>query len=101
MADSKRESEQDYKNRLNEKLQNSGEIEKLKQTLRDRLQTCGWTDQMKTICKEKVRNQDIESVTIDELVQQVTPLGRDRVPAEVKQEILHQLRNFLDDSESS
>jgi enhancer of yellow 2 transcription factor len=51
MADSKRESEQDYKNRLNEKLQNSGEIEKLKQTLRDRLQTCGWTDQMKTICK--------------------------------------------------
>ena len=46
---------------------------------------------------EKVRNQNIESVTIDELVQQVTPLGRDKVPAEVKQEILLKLRNFLED----
>lgn len=97
MADCNRESEQEFKNRLNEKLQNSGEIEQLKQTLRERLQSCGWTDQMKKICKEKVRNQNIESVTIDELVQQVTPLGRDKVPAEVKQEILLKLRNFLED----
>jgi len=51
MADCNRESEQEFKNRLNEKLQNSGEIEQLKQTLRERLQSCGWTDQMKKICK--------------------------------------------------
>lgn len=46
---------------------------------------------------DKVRNQNIESVTIDELVQQVTPLGRDKVPSEVKQEILLKLRQFLED----
>jgi len=92
-----RESEQEFKERLNQKLQNSGEIERLKKTLRERLQNCGWTDQMKSICKDKVRNQNIESVTIDELVQQVTPLGRDKVPSEVKQEILLKLRQFLED----
>ena len=46
---------------------------------------------------EKVRNQSIEQVTIDELVQQVTPLGRDKVPAEIKQEILLKLRTFLEE----
>ena len=50
MADS-RESEADFKDRLHAKLQNSGELEKLKQTLRDRLQECGWTDSMRKICK--------------------------------------------------
>ena len=48
-----RESEQEFKERLNQKLQNSGEIERLKKTLRERLQNCGWTDQMKSICKGK------------------------------------------------
>jgi enhancer of yellow 2 transcription factor len=97
MADVNRESEQEFKSRLNTKLQNSGEIERLKQLLRERLETSGWTDQMKSICKEKVRNQSIEQVTIDELVQQVTPLGRDKVPAEIKQEILLKLRTFLEE----
>ena len=36
MSDASRETEMDYKNRLNAKLQDSGEIDQLKQFLRQR-----------------------------------------------------------------
>ena len=51
MADSNRESEHDYKNRLNAKLQDSGEIDQLKHFLRQRLNESGWTAEMKSVCK--------------------------------------------------
>ena len=51
MADSNRESEHDYKNRLNAKLQDSGEIDQLKHLLRQRLNESGWTAEMKSILK--------------------------------------------------
>ena len=61
-----RESEQEFKERLNQKLQNSGEIERLKKTLRERLQNCGWTDQMKSICKGKKNKKKLMSYLFDE-----------------------------------
>ena len=51
MADGNRDNEQDYKNRLNAKLQDSGEIDHLKQFLRQRLNESGWTAEMKLVCK--------------------------------------------------
>ena len=46
---------------------------------------------------EKVRASSIENVSIDDLVNEVTPIGRDQVPAEIKNEILLKLRAFLDE----
>ena len=51
MSDASRETEMDYKNRLNAKLQDSGEIDQLKQFLRQRLNESGWTAEMKAVCK--------------------------------------------------
>ena len=51
MSDGNRETELDYKNRLNAKLQDSGEIDQLKQFLRQRLNESGWTAEMKSVCK--------------------------------------------------
>merc|ERR1711885_31033 len=97
MSDGNRETELDYKNRLNAKLQDSGEIDQLKQFLRQRLNESGWTAEMKSVCKEQVQKDNIENVTIDDLVAKVTPIGRQKVPAQVKEEILLRLRNFLED----
>merc|ERR1712178_134198 len=97
MSDGNRETELDYKNRLNAKLQDSGEIDQLKQYLRQRLNESGWTAEMKSVCKEQVKKDNIENVTIDDLVAKVTPIGRQKVPSQVKEEILLRLRNFLED----
>ena len=50
-----------------------------------------------TLFSEQVKKDNIENVTIDDLVAKVTPIGRQKVPSQVKEEILLRLRNFLED----
>ena len=46
---------------------------------------------------DQVQKDNIENVTIDDLVAKVTPIGRQKVPAAVKEEILLRLRTFLEE----
>ena len=62
MSDGNRETELDYKNRLNAKLQDSGEIDQLKQFLRQRLNESGWTAEMKSVCKGNFSFYDVIKV---------------------------------------
>jgi enhancer of yellow 2 transcription factor len=66
----------------------------MKQLLRQRLMEYGWRDQMKAYCKgitkqiftkydmfyfysiEIVKQKGLENITVDELVQEITPKGR-------------------------
>ncbi|KAK2147831.1 hypothetical protein LSH36_532g04054 [Paralvinella palmiformis] len=61
---------------INQKLVESGERERLMELLRTRLIECGWRDQLKAYCKEIVRQKGLEHVTVDDLVNEITPKGR-------------------------
>ncbi|KAH9708231.1 transcription and mRNA export factor ENY2 [Citrus sinensis] len=63
---------------INIKMIESGEKERLKELLRERLIECG-------------RN----NVTVDDLVHVITPKGRASVPDPVKAELLQRIRSFL------
>ncbi|CAF0923069.1 unnamed protein product [Adineta steineri] len=80
---------------LNAKLIESGEREQMKQLLRQRLIEYGWRDQMKAYCKESVKQKGLENLTVDELVQEITPKGRVLVPDAIKKEMLAHLRQYL------
>ena len=73
----------------------TGEKDKLKEMLRDRLQQCGWRDELKEFCKEVIRRKGLEKVTVEELVAEITPQGRATVPEDVKAELLKRIRTFL------
>ena len=60
-----------------------------------KLVECGWRDQLKQNCKEIVRKRGLENVTVDELVAEITPQGRQTVPDAVKKELLQRIRQFL------
>lgn len=83
------------KTAINQKLTETGERERLKELLRTRLIECGWQDQLKAQCKEIVKDRGLENVTVDELVQELTPKGRSSVPDSVKRELLQRIRTFL------
>lgn len=68
-------------------------VNRMKQLLRQRLMEYGWRDQMKAYCKgritslvysiksrsfqiEIVKQKGLENITVDELVQEITPKGR-------------------------
>jgi hypothetical protein len=53
LADRRRRDEE-VKQRISEKLAQSGEREKLKELLRHKLIECGWRDEMKAHCKGTV-----------------------------------------------
>ncbi|XP_046385013.1 transcription and mRNA export factor ENY2 [Ischnura elegans] len=83
------------KTAINQKLIETGEKERLKDLLRTRLIECGWRDQVKMHCREIVKQRGVESVTVDDLVNDVTPKGRAWVPDSVKKELLQKIKSFL------
>ncbi|XP_021899624.1 transcription and mRNA export factor ENY2 [Carica papaya] len=80
---------------INIKLIESGEKERLKELLRERLIECGWRDEMKALCRAFARKKGKSNVTVDDLVQVITPKGRALVPDSVKAELLQRIRTFL------
>uniref|UniRef100_A0A1D1Z870 Transcription and mRNA export factor ENY2 n=1 Tax=Anthurium amnicola TaxID=1678845 RepID=A0A1D1Z870_9ARAE len=77
------------------KLIESGEKEKLKELLRERLIECGWRDEMKALCRAYTRKKGRNNVTVDDLIQAITPKGRASVPDSTKAELLQRIRTFL------
>ncbi|PIN09343.1 hypothetical protein CDL12_18072 [Handroanthus impetiginosus] len=61
---------------VNIKLTESGEKERLKELLRERLVECGWKDEMKALCREFARKKGRNNVTVDDLINVITPKGR-------------------------
>ncbi|XP_022082221.1 transcription and mRNA export factor ENY2-like [Acanthaster planci] len=80
---------------INQKLIETGEKERLKELLRNRLIECGWRDQLKAHCKDVVRKKGLDQVTVDDLVAELTPKGRELVPDDVKKELLQRIKAFL------
>ncbi|XP_068426281.1 transcription and mRNA export factor ENY2 isoform X1 [Clinocottus analis] len=95
---------------VNQKLTEMGERERLKELLRAKLTECGWKDQMKAHCKEVIKDKGLEQVTVEDLVVEITPIGRGHltssravlispakalVPDSVKKELLHRITAFF------
>ncbi|XP_044535578.1 transcription and mRNA export factor ENY2-like [Gracilinanus agilis] len=80
---------------IKQKLIETGEQEWLKELLRVKLIECGWKDQLKAHCKDVIKEKELEYVTVDDLVTEITPKGRALVPDSVKKELLQRIRTFL------
>ena len=83
------------RSQINDKLTESGEREKLKELLRTRLIESGWRDQLKTKCKDIIQNKGLEKITVQQLVEEITPYARSTVPENIKAELLSHLREFI------
>mmetsp|Transcript_40351 Transcript_40351/g.77128 ORF Transcript_40351/g.77128 Transcript_40351/m.77128 type:complete len:105 (-) Transcript_40351:2936-3250(-) len=77
------------------KLIQSGEKERLRALLQERLIECGWRDDLKARCRAILKRRGLANVTVDELSREITPLGRASVPDTVKAELLREIRDFL------
>ncbi|KAG3112015.1 hypothetical protein PI124_g8825 [Phytophthora idaei] len=94
-ADRQRQDEE-VKARISERLVQSGEKERLKELLRLKLVECGWRDEMKLHCKEVIRNKGIDQVTVEDLIEEITPKGRASVPEDVKNHLLEKIKAFIE-----
>ncbi|GJP31207.1 hypothetical protein CLOM_g9892 [Closterium sp. NIES-68] len=77
------------------KLLESGEKERLKTLLRDRLEECGWSDDLLVYARAYVSKVGRDNISLDELIRAITPKGRASVPGPVKAELLQRIQSFL------
>eukprot|EP00918_Siedleckia_nematoides_P041036 GHVU01089076.1.p3 GENE.GHVU01089076.1~~GHVU01089076.1.p3 ORF type:complete len:117 (-),score=25.44 GHVU01089076.1:194-544(-) len=80
---------------VNQKLEESGEKEKLKELLRKKLIERGWRDELKEYCKEVIKSKGLEQISVEDLVAEITPRGRQTIPDDIKADLLERIRKFL------
>lgn len=59
-----------------------------------RLNECGWCDKVRLLCREVV-SEESGNISVDSIVQTVTPQARQMVPDAVKKELLQKIKGLL------
>eukprot|EP01112_Ceratiomyxa_fruticulosa_P020416 TRINITY_DN6943_c0_g1_i2.p1 TRINITY_DN6943_c0_g1~~TRINITY_DN6943_c0_g1_i2.p1 ORF type:complete len:106 (+),score=14.26 TRINITY_DN6943_c0_g1_i2:169-486(+) len=80
---------------ISAKLQESGERERLKEFLRAKLVECGWRDDMKNYSREIIKQRGLENITVEDLIQEISPHGKSTLPPSIKADLLQRIRKFL------
>ncbi|CAO1361173.1 unnamed protein product [Diamesa serratosioi] len=71
-----------------------GERPILKDLLQQRLIECGWSDEVRLMCRELIAKES-GLITVDNMVDKVTPQARMAIPDTVKKELLHKIKKVL------
>lgn len=83
------------KRAVNQHLTIEGDKERFKELLRRRLTECGWREEIRVLCRDTIKERGLNNVTVDEIVEEVTPKGRALVPDTVKKELLQKIKTYL------
>ncbi|TNV77948.1 hypothetical protein FGO68_gene9991 [Halteria grandinella] len=78
------------------RLEQTGEKGKLEEFLRQQLAQGQWKEEMKKRCLEEIRQQGLEKINLDTLVDKMLPQGRSLVPQEVKEKLLDKIKGVLE-----
>jgi len=103
---------------IERKLEETGEKARLEEYLRQRLIESGWRDDLKRHCLGKlspfwfsikltsfltlfvlleiIRAKGLERINLEDLVEELLPRGRSLVPTSVKEDLLGQIKLFLE-----
>ncbi|PVU97315.1 hypothetical protein BB561_000643 [Smittium simulii] len=73
----------------------SGEKERILELTKSKFIANGWSDHVRSHCKELIKEKDINSVTIDELCDEVMPYALSSIQEDTKIELTEQVKAFL------
>jgi len=86
---------QDLKSKLDTLLTQSGDIDQLKELLRTRLVESGWREEIRLACNKLIKENGLENTSVDSLVSDITPIGREKIPVAVKKELLQRINTAV------
>lgn len=81
---------------VDKKLVLSGARDELKQLARARLEESGWTDEVRQLCREFVAREGADGVRHEQIVAAVKSAARQKVPDNLKAELLKRIRDVLE-----
>lgn len=71
-----------------------GERPILKDYLIQALQESGWTEKITLLCRDEIKKAN-GMITVDQMVEKVTPKARQHIPDEIKQEMILKIKQTL------
>ncbi|VDM96188.1 unnamed protein product [Thelazia callipaeda] len=80
---------------LERKFVECGERDRMKELLLQRLRESGWVEEVESMCRSCIQSKGIEQVTLEDILSDVRVQARRAVPDEVKRELMHCIRSFL------
>jgi enhancer of yellow 2 transcription factor len=80
---------------LSQQLTESGEKERLRDELRDKLVASGWRDDMEAHCRQLIAQRGVEHVRGEDIVADLVPYAIERIPQHLRDEVQQRLRDFL------
>ena len=90
-------SQNDIEQIITRKLAESGEREKLRKFLLERIDDTGWREEVKAKVKKYADKRGIENVQLEDIVQEIAPKASTLVSDEVKYDLKRQIQKFLDE----
>ncbi|CAD7945627.1 unnamed protein product [Amoebophrya sp. A25] len=88
------ESGQQSRPSLAKALEQTGENQKLKAYIADRLVQSGWRDDLKSYAIEYIKTKGSEKTSIEDIVAEIAPRGRATVPDSLRADVLQKVRDF-------
>jgi enhancer of yellow 2 transcription factor len=76
-------------------LESQGEAEQIRSFLNENSQVARWRTEVRKFCKQIIRENGVESLTLDTLFDQIAPQARQMMPEDVRTEIRSRLEVFL------
>ncbi|KAF8249505.1 hypothetical protein K440DRAFT_543066 [Wilcoxina mikolae CBS 423.85] len=80
---------------INRRILESGELSKLESHLLQLLQESGWTEQLRTLCRERLRDPDARVGNYEDLRRAVDQEAREMVPEHVRVEMVRKVLGVL------
>lgn len=68
--------------------------EELTEFLKSKLIECGWRDQVANSCRELIQKHGVEQIRLEDIINEVRPAAREKVPEQVKTELLEKIRKM-------
>lgn len=81
---------------IEKRLEETGEKARLEEYLKQRLIESGWRDELKKHCLDIIKQKGLERINLEDLVEELLPKGRSLVSTQVKEDLLGQIKQFLE-----
>jgi len=72
--------------------QDGGEKARLKKILRERLEECGWRDEVKQLVRERIVGEEGKVKSVETLTRELSPQAQAMVPDSIKADLLQRCR---------
>ncbi|TGZ55865.1 hypothetical protein CRM22_010271 [Opisthorchis felineus] len=81
--------------KISDLLVKTGEKQRLLEFIENRLIETGWNEKVKQACKDYIKTKGVDNISVEMVVQAISPSAKQIIPPGVRQDVLDQLRRFL------